>query len=181
MLVTEGRRDPDRGGSDPPQNNRRVWLLGMGGVLVALVAICGLTWWLIESDDSAGPERGVTLEQVVDQPERFVGQQVVVSGSIAEMNLRPRAFGLGGELGELALVIPQEGTGWDHTVTAEDDVRVTGTVRIFHRADWRDELNMGGDDVFLDPFEGQAMIYASKVELLDQDGEGPLPPDEPVD
>ena len=181
MLLTEGREDPHHGGSNPPQNNRRRWILGMAAAIVAVVAVSGLTWWLIESDDSAGPERGVTLEQVADQPQRFVGQEVVVSGSIAEMNVRPRAFGLGGELGEPVLVIPQEGTGWQHTVTAEDDVRVTGTVRIFHRAEWRDELNMGGDDVFLDPFEGQAMIYASKVELLDQDGDGPLPPDEPVD
>jgi len=97
------------------------------------------------------------------------------------MNVRPQAFGLGDALGELALVIPQEGTGWHHGVTVEDDVRVTGTVRVFHRAEWRDRLDMGGDDVFLQPFEGQAMVHAREVELLDEDGDGSLPPDGPVD
>jgi len=51
-------------------------------------------------------------------------------------------------------------------VVAVAAICVRGTVAVFHRARWRDRLDLGGDDVFLDPFEGTAMIHAREVELL---------------
>lgn len=99
------------------------------GGLVALLVIAGIVWgaWALVDDDSAAPETGVTLEQIVDEPRQYLGQQVTLSAELEERY--DRAFSIGGDaLGEELLILPPA----DYRLPSFDGdppvLQVTGTV-----------------------------------------------------
>lgn len=51
-------------------------------LLLAVVAIVVVVVWAILDSDSAGPEIGTTVQEVVDDPAEFLGEQVTVSGEV---------------------------------------------------------------------------------------------------
>ena len=139
---------------------------------VAIVVAIVLWVWLVNDDDSAGPERGVTVENIAD-PEAFdddgftrtlVGQRVTVSGNVSEM-VGANAIRLGGDDfgGDGILVINVSASG----INEGDNVRVTGTVRDFDAAAFGRELgtNVYADDVY-DPWVDENVLVASNVTEL---------------
>ncbi len=136
------------------------------GIIVALVAV----WVVLAAlDDSAGPERGVTLEQVADEPDELEGRSVTVSGELAEFVVPGRAFPLGEGFADTVLVVPATGT--QVPPLEEDDVlQVTGTVHArFEPAELDDETDLAVEDEIFDPFDGRPVIVATSMTEIPTD------------
>ncbi len=159
-----------------PESDRRrgggVWLVG---VLVAMAAIVGLWVWA-GGDDSAGPERGVTVEDVAEDEafgddgfaDGLAGQQVTVSGNVSEV-VSASAVRLGGDDfgGDGLLVVGVSKTDLDEG----DDVRATGTVRKFDAAQFETEFGWDFyDDAVYDPWKDENVLVARSTTMLDGDG-----------
>ncbi len=163
MATREGRRTPRR-------TTDRSGLPGVIILIVVAIIAAIVAWaWLANDDDSVGPERGVTVEDVADSDafdgdgfaDSLVGQQVTVSGNVSEM-IGQNAIRLGGEDfgGDGILVIQVTASG----ISEDDDVRVTGTVRDFDAAAF--ERDFGTDvyeDDLYDPWEDESVLVASKL------------------
>ncbi len=147
--------------------------------VLAIVAAIVLWVWLVDDDDSAGPERGVTVEDVAESDafdddgfaNSLVGQQVTVSGNVSEVIGR-NAIRLGGDDfgGDGILVIQVNGAG--ASITEDDNVRVTGTVRDYDVAAFEREFgtDVYEDDIY-DPWVDENILVASSVtELNSGDG-----------
>ncbi len=165
MATREDRRTPKR----TTQRSGVPWLLLLVGAIIVAI---GLWAWLANDDDSAGPERGVTVEDIADTEafdddgfgDSLLGQQVTVSGNVSEM-VGQNALRLGGEDfgGDGILVIQVTASG----ITEDDDVRVTGTVREFDVAaferDFGTEVYEG--DLYT-PWVDENVLVASNVTEL---------------
>jgi hypothetical protein len=138
---------------------------------LALVAALVLWVWLVNDDDSAGPERGVTVEQIAESDAfdddgfagDLIGQQVTVSGNVSEI-VGTNAIRLGGDDfgGDGILVIQVSGAG--STVTEDEAVRVTGTVRDFDAAAFEREFGTDiYDDGIYDAWLDENILVASSV------------------
>lgn len=136
------------------------------GILVILVAV-----WIVLAafDDSAGPQQGVTLEQVTDEPDELEGRSVTVSGELAEFVVPGRAFPLGEGFRDTVLVIPASGT--QVPPLEEDDVlQVTGVVHArFEPAELDDETDLAVEDEIFDPFDGRPVIVATSITEIPTD------------
>ena len=157
---------------------RPLWVLVAAAAIV--VAGGGALAIALLPDDSAGPERGVTLANVVDRPESFVGRTVTVSGDVSETNIRPRAFAIGDDVDETALVLPARDArlnAWPHP---DDVARVTGVVQIFRPSYLREreDLDAFAGSVFLEQFDGDPMILVERVQVLEEGTTSPYPGDQ---
>jgi hypothetical protein len=117
--------------------------------------------WAWFDDDSAGPERGVTLSQVADEPEDYLGQTVTISGEVEERWARAFTIG-GGALGEEVLVLPKAGVTVPPVTTddrADDVLQVTGTVRVV------DDDNRAALGDEFDAWDGEPAIIATSVKM----------------
>lgn len=154
----------------------------MPWVLIAAVAVVvigiALWAWLVNDDDSAGPERGVTVEQIADSDafdddgfsNSLVGRQVTVSGNVSDIVGR-NALRLGGDDfgGDGILVIQASGAGAG--ITEGDNVRVTGTVRDYEAAAFNRELGSDAfDDNLYNPWVEENVLVASTVTKLNSSG-----------
>jgi hypothetical protein len=98
-------------------------------ILAAVLAFIGFS----NMDESAGPETGVTLNDVAEHPDRYVGKTVAISGEWEENDYfspddADVALVIGDDAGKKLLVIPRPGVSVPRM--GEDTVvRVTGTVR----------------------------------------------------
>jgi hypothetical protein len=153
------------------------------------IAACG-------EDESAGPEsagggaggadvaeeepaqgatgaRGeVTLSELLENPTRYVGQQVTVSGQVTDADVDREeaslaAFTLGEGVDEDLLVLPTQQVDVPASeITDESVLRVQGTVREVDEA-LADEGNFlfeDGDDAFLGDFADQVAIAATQID-----------------
>ena len=144
-------------------------VVGLAGAIIAAI----LLWaWLANDDDSAGPERGVTVEDVADADafdddgfaDSLLGQQVTVSGNVSD-SLAHNAIRLGGEDfgGDGILVIQVTAP----SIREGDNVRVTGTVRKFDAAAFEREFGtVEYNAVGYDPWVNENVLVASKVTKL---------------
>src|SRR5690242_19910972 len=94
-----------------------------GGVVIA---------FLVNGGESAGPEQGITLSDVVDHPADYDGQTVTVSGEWAENDYfspsdASLALVIGDDAGTQLLVVPALGTDVPH-MSENTVVQVRGTV-----------------------------------------------------
>ncbi|MDQ4132721.1 MAG: hypothetical protein M3179_05815 [Actinomycetota bacterium] len=156
-------------GTGAPRKVGVPWYL----LLIVPIAAAIIFWgWLTYNDDSAGPERGVAVDDVAESDaldedgftDSWVGQQVTVSGNVSEM-VGQNAIRLGGDDfgGDGILVIEVTASG----ITEDDDVRVTGTVRDFDAAAFERELgtDVYEDDLY-DRWEDEVVLVASNVTEL---------------
>ncbi len=165
MATREDRRTPR-------QTTVTIGILLVVGLAGAIIAGILLWAWLANDDDSAGPERGVTVEDVADADafdddgfaDGLLGQQVTVSGNVSDM-LAHNAIRLGGEDfgGDGILVIQVT----DRGITEDDNVRVTGTVREFDAAAFDREFGtVEYNGVEYDPWRHENLLVASTVTKL---------------
>jgi hypothetical protein len=109
----------------------------------------------------------VSIDDILDEPEHFIGQPVVVDGEVDDV-LGLRAFTV--EDGDLffdddILVVGAMPVaalpGWNGYDASE--VRVAGTVRWFDLEAFEDELGVDLDDALFDGWDGRPVIMASAV------------------
>jgi hypothetical protein len=136
------------------------WVAALAAVALtaALVALA----FAVANDESAGPEEGVTLEEVVDDTDEFVGETVTVSGRV-ERTVGP-GFTIGEELDELVLVTPALSPGALPRISEGDVVQITGTVRDYEGVDFRELYGPTFDTGLFSEFEDQALIVATGID-----------------
>jgi hypothetical protein len=112
----------------------------LAGLAVAGILAIFLVGYLIaDTDESAGPEEEVTLNAVVEEPARYEGERVTVSGEWEETeSFAPedadQVIVLGDDAGTTLLVVPQLGTAVPE-LDENSVVRVTGPVRLVERGE----------------------------------------------
>ncbi|HEV2109460.1 MAG TPA: hypothetical protein VGR16_14470 [Thermomicrobiales bacterium] len=127
-----------------------LWAWGIAGILGEMVILAVLTLLLFpgiwqtgsavfDEDQSAGPERGVTLSEVVDHPEPMWGEIVTVSAEVDTL-IDPYTMLIGNRapiVGDILLVVSAAGRpalrdqAAPTPLTEDDVVQVTGVVRHF--------------------------------------------------
>jgi hypothetical protein len=154
---------PPLGEPPEPRDKRRRG--GSWGILAAIVGVLvvGIVVWAVWTsldEDSAGPEAGVTLNAVTEEPERFFGQTVTISGEVEEDFARAFVIG-GGAAGEELLVVPADGVQASN-VSEDDVLQVTGTVERHAPEDiptLDDEELTTGEDYD----DGEAILRATQI------------------
>lgn len=157
------RPERGRGGKG---GNSSTWGWIIGAVVLAILAFVLIQ--LFNEEQSAGPEAGVTVSDIADNPQEYYGSTVTVSGEVGEL-IGPRAFTLGAEddLGGGSLLIVgaqqllQIMEGEADEITAQDVAQVTGPVREFNLAEVEDEIGADLDDALFAEFEGQPAVVAN--------------------
>lgn len=154
---------------------------GPGCVLVfvvGLVALAVLGVLLVipffTQSRAAAPQAGVTLDDLVEDPEAFVGETATVSGVVDHI-LLPHAFVLRSEqfAGHEVLVVAEaEQLPTDPERPAQfallpnDLVEVTGRVDVFDIAAFEEEVGEDVDDELFAEFVGGPMITALSVRII---------------
>lgn len=131
-------------------------VLFLGAALLFSVGAC-------ENEENGGV--GVSVEQILDDPEAYYGSRVTVSGVVDDVYNATTFSITGGDAGEDLLVLSIDSIGAvpgrsvEEPVRARDIVQITGEVRQFAAADFSDEfgLDMGPVD---DEFEDRPVVIA---------------------
>ena len=109
---------------------------------------------------SDGPERGVTVNDVIDHTEQYLRQRVSVSAEVEEGLLTPHAFLLG-DRGLLAVSAEPR-----PELFVETTAYVTGEVRRFQLPEMERELGIDLDETKLRQYEGAPVIVVQAVEVV---------------
>jgi hypothetical protein len=109
--------------------------------------------------DTDGPERGVTIHDILDDPGRYVGRTVTVSAE-AEHVFTPHAF----KLSDADLLVVSARPL--RFVAEEATAHVTGTVRIFEIGAIERELGVDLDDGALNEYAGKPAIAARSIRVV---------------
>lgn len=148
-----------------------------GGPWVAIAIVIGALalgvalWALLDDDTSAGPEIGVTADDVVSEPAQFLGETVTVSGEATDFvagdstGSGPGGFRLADELP--VVVAPNADAITDAPLSTGDVVRVTGTVETFVVAEFESDFGVGFDDPAWAQFEREAVLVADAIRIID--------------
>lgn len=130
-------------------------------LVVALVAVVGVA--LVVYEFAHTDDLGDRAEAIVDDPERFVGERVTISGEVERFY--PDAFTLGETTwGDELLIVPADRTRVPRVITlraARPRVEITGTV---HRNDGADALPRP----LVEPFAGKPYVRASRIDVIDR-------------
>jgi len=166
----------------PGARHNSPWLRLLVGVALELLLFVAVTAWLfpslwrvsnalVDEDQSAGPELGVTLSEVADHPQPMWGQTVVVSAQVATL-VNQRTMLIGSDtpiVGDTVLVVSPRPLaalldGAPDQRLAEGDVaRVTGEIRRFSASELEAAFGIGPQEVT--DYDGEAVIIASSIEL----------------
>lgn len=126
--------------------------------LVAIALIAGAGWiaYALLIDDDVGS----TAEAILEEPERFAGKRVTVTGEVE--SFFPRAFTLGDSTwGDELLIFAPARVSIPRPIRrreARPRVRISGTVRI---NDDRLDLVPGAD-----PFDGEPYVEATRIAVV---------------
>ncbi len=142
-------------------------------VLLVVVILAGIALWKWSNDDeSAGPERGVTVEDVAESDafeddgfaDDFLGRQVTVSGNVSEI-VSSDAIRLGGDdFGGDGILIIGVTTA---NISEGQDVRITGTVREFDPIALQREFGSAAfNDHRYGPWKDENVLVASTTSRL---------------
>lgn len=159
------------------------WIVG----IIAAIALVYLVLYLFgafdddadselgETDDVEIADLGISANDVIEEPDQYIGQVVTVSGTVEEI-VGPRSFTINaGDLpGESLLVVGTEAidipAGVDRDETESDNtvVQVTGTVYTFDDNMLDDTGDVYGfmyeEDAF-NPYIGEPVILVDDVEF----------------
>ncbi|MDP9480443.1 MAG: hypothetical protein M3R38_33080 [Actinomycetota bacterium] len=147
------------------------WLWAALGI-IALIVLAIILWQLFNEEESAGPEQGVTISDITDNPEEFYGSTATVSGQVAEVVDPEYAFSMGGEddLGGGTLLVVGAGplpeiVAGEEQIGPEDAVQATGDVRPFNLVEFEEDIGADLDDAAFSEFEGQPAILANQLDM----------------
>ncbi len=143
---------------------------------------------LSPQQDETTTQQGIDvgLPIIVDEPEEFYGQNVTVSGAVAQI-IDPNSFVIvdqqaaqdeelfdadSGTLAEQGVLVTTSG-GTGPNLTERMTVQVTGTLQQFDAATFEQELGIGFEEnnEFYSAFAGGPAIVASQIQQLQGGGE----------
>jgi hypothetical protein len=129
-------------------------------------ALCTAVLGACSSADTAGPESGVTIDDI-QEPQNFyegeyLGKQVTVSAEVTDV-LDPTGFEIAGrEYGEDSLLVQ---TAAPTEVRQGEVVRVVGTVGQYHRFAEEEGVPPVQYDMY-EEYETEAYLYDATVEII---------------
>lgn len=130
-------------------------------LVVGLVVVVGVG--LVVYEFAHTEDLGDRAEAIVDDPERFVGERVTISGEVEKFY--PDAFTLGETTwGDELLIVPGDGTRVPRVImlrAAQPRVEITGTVR---RNDGADALPRP----LFEAFARKPYVRASRIDVSDE-------------
>lgn len=136
-------------------------------VTVAVAAaLCSVVLGACSTQETAGPESGVTIEEI-QEPQNFyegeyLGEQVTVSAEVTDV-LDPSSFELAGrEYGEDSLLVQ---TAAPTEVVQGQVVRVVGTVGQYHRFAEDEGVPPVQYDMY-EEYETEAYLYDATAEVI---------------
>ncbi len=141
---------------------RRFALLMMAIALVISFIGCAK-----DAEEIADEKGGVTAQQIIENPDAYIGKEVTVSGDVEEIH-SPRSFNMdsGTSVGELLIVgrepFPQLPDAGDRIYVINDVATVTGVVRKFVAADIEREIGWMDADLG-SKFDGKTVLVANSV------------------
>jgi hypothetical protein len=132
----------------------------MAVAVFALIAGCG------DDDRSAGPERGITVDEVQEDQYfyegEYLGQVVTISGAVTAV-IGERTFEIDGEdYGEDSLLVITAEPG---AVAVGDVLRITGTVGQYHRV-MESEQPIHNQSELYEKYETEAVLHNASVQPL---------------
>ncbi len=142
-------------------------------IVLGIAALAILAWILIQlfnAEPSAGPEEGIGISDITENPQEYYGQDVNVSGEVGEI-LRPRAFTIGTQdeaAGGTLLVVGAREMSQileGQELEGNEVAQVQGTVREFNITEIEDEIGADLDDGAFEEFEGEPVIVADTVDM----------------
>lgn len=152
-----------------PASTRKAAPLVLLAVVLVVAAGVVAAYLIASSDESAGPEDGVTLGAIAEEPARYEGETVTISGEYAEHDsLAPEdaalALVLGDDAGEQLLVLPQPSADIPR-IDENTVLRVRGTVDVVGDggSTAAGYLREGG---LLEPGMPEPIVRAEQVELI---------------
>ncbi len=139
-------------------------------VAAAVIAIGATTALLLRSNESAGPERGVTLGDVTGDPGGYSDRPVTVSGEMAENDYASPAdlriaFVLGDDADRRLLVLPSATAAVPRDVGEDTVLRVRGRVSPTP-AELAGQGELSPTGRLIVASGASAVLHADRVELL---------------
>ncbi len=141
-------------------------------IVLALVVIAGLAFWLLSGEEELqSEEAGLTVDDIVERPEEYLGDTVSLEGEVQEIvgagafTISPAEFDSEAELlvvwGEAFAAL--EGEPGQLIVREGETLQLTGEVRLFDIVDLGQELgtDFGADDFQV--YEGQPVFVALQI------------------
>jgi len=137
---------------------RRRGVVAIAPLILALAVACG-------DDSSAGPEAGVTIEDLEENQYfyegEYLGQTVTVSAAVSEILTEDRIEVNGGEYGDESLLVIMK---QPVDVAVGDVIRITGTVGQYHMTmEEAEGVPPVQYDVYED-YESEEYLYDATVE-----------------
>lgn len=164
--------DHDRIAVERKRTGGASWLWIIGAIaLIAIVLLFLIP--LFNNNDSAGPDTGATISEIVQAPNTYAGKTVTVSGAVNDV-IGPRAFTIGGDefYGDAQLLVVSAkavptpaGRTAQQALLARDVIQVTGPVRLFNLADFEKEIGFDLDDNAFRDWAGKPAVIARSVDL----------------
>lgn len=124
-------------------------------------------------DDGGNTRPGVGLDDLLADPQAFLGQEVTVSGEINRLWTpvdTGAGFQIAGDTGDPITVLSADQT---EQLDANDVVEVEGTVTAIRESTFEEDFGIAADELLEDPdgfftdVEGQLGIAADRVEILE--------------
>lgn len=156
-----------------------VWMRAAGGV-VLLVALAALSWLQFRPDGSedasrSAPGSPATVRAILAEPETYIDDTVVVSGTIDQV-VSDRIFAIrdpnlpdrGALLVVLTAAADQEPRSIDPSVAGDGstELRVFGTLRRFDLSQVEPEAGIDLDDGTVQQYEGRPVLLADRFERV---------------
>lgn len=123
-----------------------------------------------EEDEANEPVADATIDEIVEDPDVYVGDDVTVSGSVNQ-ELDEFGFRLGGEdflEGEGLLVVSADTQAISDLTESEEELvaQVQGTVQIFDLVTVEEDLGVDLDDDVYSEFDGEPVVIASDIQVV---------------
>lgn len=122
------------------------------------------------SSDDPSRESAMTIEELITEPETFLGQEIYVIGEIAEEVGDEHAFTMAGLAETDALLVVNEGDEVFQEIDPTDSVMVQGTLVEFDAEAMADAgAELTPDDDAVSDYDGEHVLVADDVEQIDED------------
>jgi hypothetical protein len=191
-YTTGGVPPPDTTGTlDGRRSGGASWGWIVAAILAVIVVVL-IGWWLWQGGDSPVREtRSASLGAILEEPEGFADDRVVVSGQVERL-LTENAVALSNDFVEAELLVltppgafvdpgggvaapggvgaPAGGLGTVSPFLEGQFVQITGTIRTFDAAALTEEYGLVLAPELFEPFEGEAAVV---TEFFDIAASGP--------
>jgi hypothetical protein len=141
------------------------WLVLAAILVVIAVGMWHSAFYTTQEGPAVGETReaGGTVEDIVANPERYMGEGVTVVGRVTEV-LAPGAITVGAAGGESLLVVRREAVSpVPGDLQPNQSVQITGTVGVFRAEEMRDQLGATLGEEQIQQYQDEIVLMADSI------------------